>query len=144
MWYRQSHSDKEVSDGAFYRTEADTPDRNAADAVCAGRRTGLCRGVVGGAGRDGVAGGGREVAGLRIHTAADALGLSRSGDQPGRLVPGGGGAGLGLAGVAGRAAVYAGDRSVLQGAAAAAGVVVRAAGAGDGGGVAPGGVGGLG
>src|SRR5262245_28435507 len=121
MRYCQSHSDKEVLDGAFYRTEVDTPDRNAADAVCSGGRTGLRRGVAGETSRDGIAGRGGDVAGLRVHAAADALGLSRSGGQSGWLVPGSGGAGAGLAGVARRADMYAGDRSLLQGAGAVAG-----------------------
>src|SRR5262245_52861457 len=132
MRYCQSHSDKEVLDGAFYRTEADTPDRNAADAVCSGGRIGFRRGVAGGASRNGAAGRRGCVAGLRVYAVADAVGLPRSGDQPGRLVPGDGGAGARLAGIARRTDMYAADRSLLQGADAVAGVALRAADAGNG------------
>src|SRR5258707_7023362 len=143
MRYCQQHSDKEVSDAAFYRTHANTPDRNGAVAIRSGRWTRLRRSVAGGADRDGIAGGGGHVARLRVAPTADAVGLSWAGHQPGRLVPGGGRPGAGLAGVPGRAAVYAADRPVLQGADPIAGGAVGAADAGNGSCVTSGGVGGL-
>jgi len=116
---------------AFYRTEADTPDRNVADAVWPSGRIVIRGGVAGGSPRDGIAGSEGDLAGVRLHACADALGLFGAGHQPRRVMPCCSGAGARLAGITRGAELFAGHRSLLQGAGALAGAAVRPAGAGN-------------